>query len=135
MVSSFVGRRSLPTMSAYCASKFALEALSESLRVELHDERIAVAVGTRRHADGVHPGRGGTRPANYIHPKKACRPTPWRGAAAGRPPAVPQPVPHRHGKAASSCSGSRRVCLTPCWSENAQGERGHRQAGAEHETP
>jgi short-subunit dehydrogenase len=70
MVSSFVGRRGLPLMSSYCATKFAMEALSESLRVELHDERIAVAV--------VNPGvtqtefvtaASGTRPANYISPK------------------------------------------------------------------
>jgi len=44
MVSSFVGRRAVPAMSAYCASKFALEGFSESLRVELRDERISVSV-------------------------------------------------------------------------------------------
>jgi short-subunit dehydrogenase len=44
MVSSIVGRRSMPKLASYCASKFALEALSESLRVELRDERIAVSV-------------------------------------------------------------------------------------------
>ena len=43
MVSSIVGRRSMPRVSSYSATKFAMEALSESLRVELFDERIAVA--------------------------------------------------------------------------------------------
>ncbi|MGD0093616.1 MAG: SDR family NAD(P)-dependent oxidoreductase, partial [Planctomycetota bacterium] len=75
MVSSFVGRRGLPLMSAYCASKFALEALSESLRVELHDEGIAVAV--------VNPGvtrteffaaATGTRPAINLAPHKGMSP-------------------------------------------------------------
>lgn len=44
MVSSIVGKRSMPKVSSYCATKFALEALSESLRLELWDERIAVSV-------------------------------------------------------------------------------------------
>lgn len=44
MVSSIVGRRSMPRLASYSATKFAMEALSESLRVELFDERIAVAV-------------------------------------------------------------------------------------------
>jgi len=68
MVSSFVGRRAVPAMSAYCASKFALEGFSESLRVELHDERISVSV--------VNPGvtqtefvdsAAGKRPENFIN--------------------------------------------------------------------
>ena len=67
MVSSFVGRRAVPAMGAYCASKFALEGLSESLRVELMDERISVAV--------VNPGvtqtefvdaAQGKRPSQFI---------------------------------------------------------------------
>lgn len=67
MVSSFVGRRAVPAMSGYCASKFALEGFSESLRVELHDERISVSV--------VNPGvtqtefvgsAAGKRPENFI---------------------------------------------------------------------
>jgi NAD(P)-dependent dehydrogenase (short-subunit alcohol dehydrogenase family) len=68
MVSSFVGRRAVPAMSAYCASKFALEGLSETLRVELHDERISVSV--------VNPGvtktefvgaAEGKRPEHFIN--------------------------------------------------------------------
>jgi short-subunit dehydrogenase len=67
MVSSFVGRRAVPAMGAYCASKFALEGLSESLRVELLDERISVSV--------VNPGvtqtefvdaAQGKRPSQFI---------------------------------------------------------------------
>lgn len=69
MVSSFVGRRALPMMSPYCASKFALEGLSESMRVELFDEKISVSV--------VNPGvtqtefidaSKGERPANFLPP-------------------------------------------------------------------
>ena len=67
MVSSFVGRRAVPAMGAYCASKFALEGLSESLRVELRDETISVSV--------VNPGvtqtefvgsAQGKRPSKFI---------------------------------------------------------------------
>jgi short-subunit dehydrogenase len=43
-VSSGLGRRSLPSLAAYCASKFALEALSESLRVEEARNNIQVLV-------------------------------------------------------------------------------------------
>jgi short-subunit dehydrogenase len=43
-VSSVVGRLSLPFMGIYSASKFALEAVSDALRVELSQDRIAVAL-------------------------------------------------------------------------------------------
>ncbi len=41
-VSSIVGRRAMPGMSVYCASKFALNAFSESIRVELRPDHIRV---------------------------------------------------------------------------------------------
>ena len=40
-VSSAAGRRGLPFMAAYCASKFALTGLIESIRVELSAHNIA----------------------------------------------------------------------------------------------
>ncbi len=43
-VSSVLGRVVTPMTGAYCASKFALEALSEALRVELWDSGIGVSV-------------------------------------------------------------------------------------------
>lgn len=43
-VASVVGKRGVPLHGAYCASKFALVGLSESLRVELQDSGIAVSV-------------------------------------------------------------------------------------------
>ena len=43
-ISSVLGNVSLPFLGAYCASKFALEALSDSLRVELHGTGVAVSV-------------------------------------------------------------------------------------------
>ena len=70
MVSSCVGRRSFPGATAYCASKFAVEGLSEGLRTELHDERIAVSV--------VNPGltrteffdsARGIRPSHFLAPE------------------------------------------------------------------
>lgn len=70
MVSSFVGRRAVPLMSPYCASKFALEGFSESLRVELIDERISVSVinpGVTR-TEFVEAAQG-ARPENYLSPE------------------------------------------------------------------
>lgn len=49
MVSSVLGRRSIPLSGGYCATKFALEALSQSLRAELSDTGVGVLV--------VRPGR------------------------------------------------------------------------------
>ena len=43
-VSSVVGRLSLPFMGIYSASKFALEAVSDALRVELSQDRISVSL-------------------------------------------------------------------------------------------
>ncbi len=43
-VSSIVGKRTVPQMSAYCASKFALQAFSESLRIEVAPHKIDVIV-------------------------------------------------------------------------------------------
>ena len=43
-VSSAAGRVSNPIIGAYCASKFALEALSDSLRVEVRGSGISVSV-------------------------------------------------------------------------------------------
>jgi short-subunit dehydrogenase len=43
-VSSIVGRRAVPYRAAYCATKFALGALSETLRVELTGSGITVTL-------------------------------------------------------------------------------------------
>ena len=47
-VSSVVGRRAVPKVGGYCATKFALGALSDSLRVEVADRGITVT--------SVYPG-------------------------------------------------------------------------------
>jgi short-subunit dehydrogenase len=47
-VSSVVGRRAIPKVGAYCASKFALNALTDALRVEIADRGITVT--------SVYPG-------------------------------------------------------------------------------
>ncbi|MFQ5847648.1 MAG: SDR family oxidoreductase [Candidatus Methylomirabilales bacterium] len=43
-IASIIGKRGVPLYGAYCASKFALVGLSESLRLELHQSSIAVSV-------------------------------------------------------------------------------------------
>ena len=64
-----------PLTSAYCASKFALEGLSESLRVELHDEGIAVSVVNPGVVQtGFFDAAQGTRPAGYIPPQRGMSP-------------------------------------------------------------
>lgn len=47
-VGSFGGKMPLPEMSAYCASKYAVAGLTESLRLELRPQGIEVI--------GIHPG-------------------------------------------------------------------------------
>jgi NAD(P)-dependent dehydrogenase (short-subunit alcohol dehydrogenase family) len=47
-VSSVIGRRSIPNVGGYCATKFALNALSDALRVEIADRGITVT--------SVYPG-------------------------------------------------------------------------------
>ena len=47
-VSSVVGRRAIPKVGGYCSSKFALNALSDALRVEVADRGITVT--------SVYPG-------------------------------------------------------------------------------
>lgn len=43
-VSSVLGRLTIPFMGAYCASKHALEALSDALRIELRGTGVAVSI-------------------------------------------------------------------------------------------
>jgi short-subunit dehydrogenase len=43
-ISSIVGKRAIPRMSAYCASKFAVQGFSEALRVEVAPHNIDVTV-------------------------------------------------------------------------------------------
>lgn len=47
-ISSVVGKRAIPKVGGYCASKFALNALSDSLRVELAERGVTVT--------SVYPG-------------------------------------------------------------------------------
>lgn len=47
-VSSVVGKRAIPNVGGYCSTKFALNALSDALRVELHRRGITVT--------SVYPG-------------------------------------------------------------------------------
>jgi NAD(P)-dependent dehydrogenase (short-subunit alcohol dehydrogenase family) len=58
-VSSICGRIAMPLSSAYCASKFALEGLTESLYFELRPQGIQVAL--------VEPGGFRTRFGDAIH--------------------------------------------------------------------
>jgi short-subunit dehydrogenase len=74
MVSSVIGARAIPMSGGYCASKFALEGLSQSLRAELMGSGITLLV--------VRPGRtessfredamsAGFRPNDKLRPMSA----------------------------------------------------------------
>ena len=52
-ISSIVGRRAMPGLAGYCASKSALEKMTESLRIELKTKNIR--------ASTVYPGVTATR--------------------------------------------------------------------------
>ena len=70
-VSSIVGKRALPMTGAYGATKFALQGLSESLRLELKDTGVEVSVVCPGYTDtefseatityGTHGNDGATR--------------------------------------------------------------------------
>ena len=64
-VSSVIGKRALPGMSEYCASKFAVQGFSEALRAELAKDGIHVLV--------VNPGRTKTDFNHHLLERKSNR--------------------------------------------------------------
>jgi NAD(P)-dependent dehydrogenase (short-subunit alcohol dehydrogenase family) len=95
-VSSVVGKRAIPKVGGYCASKFALNALSDSLRVELAERGVTVT--------SVYPGT--TRTAfrdNSRRTKDEKRG--WRPKGVG-----PEKVAEKIVRAAEK--GSRDVYIT-----------------------
>ncbi len=91
-VSSVVGRRAIPKVGAYCASKFALNALSDALRVEVAARGISVTSvypGTTRTSFRDNSRRTGDekrgwRPSGVTPDRVAERIA--RAATAKRPP-------------------------------------------------
>ncbi|MBN1220471.1 MAG: SDR family NAD(P)-dependent oxidoreductase [Anaerolineae bacterium] len=73
-VSSIVGRRAMPGIAGYCASKAALEKMAESLRLELKADNIRLST--------VYPGVTATR---FNDNSLGGSPT-GRGRSAGAPP-------------------------------------------------
>ncbi len=69
-ISSVAGRSALPFMGAYAASKFALEAVSDSLRRELRPYGVEVVV--------IEPGSIQTKIWDKV---EALDPSPYRGSA------------------------------------------------------
>ena len=73
-ISSIVGRRAMPGLAGYCASKAALEKMAESLRLEVKPYNIRVST--------VYPGVTGTQfNANSLGGSQA-----GRGRMSGVPP-------------------------------------------------
>lgn len=73
-ISSIVGRRAMPGIAGYCASKAALEKLAESLRVELRADNIRLST--------VYPGVTRTR----FNANSLGSDSPGRGRRLGVPP-------------------------------------------------
>jgi short-subunit dehydrogenase len=76
-VTSILGRRGIPLMAEYCASKFALEGFSQSLRAELAREGVGLLV--------VSPGPTATRFKDHVIDRTADAPWPEpAGASAAK---------------------------------------------------
>ena len=75
-ISSVAGKVAIPWMGAYCGTKFALNALSDSLRMELAADRIQVL--------SVCPGRIHTPFARNAFRDTTTRPLPSDGISAER---------------------------------------------------
>jgi short-subunit dehydrogenase len=68
-VSSVIGRRGTPMHGAYCASKFALVGLTESMRVEMMDHGVlvtAVLPGLTRTEFFQHSGGGSRQRSSFV---------------------------------------------------------------------
>jgi len=79
-VSSVVGRRSVPKVGGYCATKFALNALSDALRVEIAERGITVTSvypGTTRTAFRENSRRTGDEKRSWrpkgVTPERVAR--------------------------------------------------------------
>jgi NAD(P)-dependent dehydrogenase (short-subunit alcohol dehydrogenase family) len=121
-VSSVLGRVVIPFMGAYCASKHALEALSDVLRVELADTGIAVCLiepgpiltDFSRNAAALALRHAPSRPSRLAAvlqrhlDERAAAP---RHAGFLRKP--PMAVAHRIVHALESPKPRRRYCITP----------------------
>lgn len=96
-VSSVVGKRGLPLLGIYCASKFALAGISESLRVELREAGIHVSL--------VYPGATETDFFNALR----------KGDVNGKfhPPGYIQPV-RKVARAIARCIERPRAEVYPC---------------------
>lgn len=120
-VSSVYGRISAPMVGAYCASKYAMEALSDSMRVELRKTGVAVslvepgAIVTefRRNAAAhsmdhlkVEGGRFGRKYEKSLRRAKEKDET--KKPFAAQPVAVAKPIFH----ALTSTRPKRRYCVT-----------------------
>jgi len=76
-VSSIIGKRGVPNNAAYCASKFAIQGLSESIRPELKRKKIRVITACPAGVDTAfykNNGKNERRREYYLHsPEKIAR--------------------------------------------------------------
>jgi short-subunit dehydrogenase len=78
-VSSIVGRRAMPGIAGYCASKAALEKFSESLRLELKANKIRVSMvypgvtATAFNRNSLGTGQGGRGRVGGVPPERVAQ--------------------------------------------------------------
>ncbi|MDQ3841940.1 MAG: SDR family NAD(P)-dependent oxidoreductase, partial [Actinomycetota bacterium] len=90
-VSSVIGKRAIPKVGGYCATKFALNALSDALRVEISGQEISVTSvypGTTRTAFRENSRRTrsekrGWRPRG-VTPERVAEKIAWAAERGGR---------------------------------------------------
>lgn len=120
-ISSVYGRISAPLVGAYCASKYAMEALSDSMRVELRGSGVALSL--------IEPGpittefrrKAATQSADHLETERGRFGKKYaksfsRAQAAGDKPkpfsAPPEAVARRIHHALESSRPRRRYCVT-----------------------
>ena len=125
-VSSVAGELGLPMNALYCATKFAVEGLSESLRHELADHGVQVALVepggyrtafARNMVWGERPLPAGGRDAQQLRRTAGCR----RGCSR-----APARIPRRW---CGRCCGSRRWRRFRCARASARTRGAHRSSG------
>jgi short-subunit dehydrogenase len=78
-VSSIVGRRAVPGIAGYCASKAALESMAESLRLELKPDNVRVSTiypgvtATNFNARSLGQGQAGRGRIGGVPPERVAR--------------------------------------------------------------
>lgn len=107
-VSSIIGKRAIPYNSAYCASKFALNALTDALRIELRPYRIDVTL--------VCPGLTDTEFGTHVMREREMSMRFSKGASAGSAARAIVRSCRRRSRDVNLTAGGRFLLFVNRWS-------------------